>query len=183
MKSKSEGEAWAGLITRNSQGRYSLTQTRSEKVKPNCCCQTLSSKQINFVNIRHIQAVHLNSGSNGCTPYRKPSFEDSSWCTAFAHYLGAGENMFWIASMLHKRCVKKELGEWRKTNADMSTTEQQNVLIGFVRRQKQVLSSWFNKDLKSDLWYDLHWQQIIRQHKGLQKEYSVLIFIVWAENR
>lgn len=89
MKSKSEGEALAGLITRNSQGHYSLTQTRSEKVKPNCCCQTWSSKQIDFENIRHIQAVHTNSGSNGCTS----SFEDSSWCTAFAHSLRAVENM------------------------------------------------------------------------------------------
>lgn len=65
------------------------------------------------------------------------------------------------------------LGEWRKTNAALSTKEKQNVLIGFVRRQKQVLPSGLQQRPEgslADLWYDLHWQQIIRLHKGLQKE-------------
>lgn len=33
------------------------------------------------------------------------------------------------------------LGEWRKANVAMSTKEKQNVLMGFVRSQKQGLSS------------------------------------------
>jgi len=68
----------------------------------------------------------------------------------------------------------------------MSTKEKQNVLISFVRRQKQVLSLGILQRPEgslADLWYDLHWQQIIRLHKGLQNEYSVLIVIICAENR
>lgn len=36
--------------------------------------------------------------------------------------------------------TKDQLGEWRERNAATTTRIQQNTLIGFVKRQKQVLS-------------------------------------------